>query len=28
MATWLEQHLPEITRQYLRRQSTGEAAKR
>jgi ferritin-like metal-binding protein YciE len=28
MAGWLEQHLPEITRQYLRRESTGESAKR
>lgn len=28
MAGWLERHLPEITRQYLRRQSTGEPAKR
>jgi ferritin-like metal-binding protein YciE len=28
MAGWLERHLPETTRQYLRRQSTGEPAKR
>jgi ferritin-like metal-binding protein YciE len=28
MAGWLEQHLPELTRQYLRRQRTGERAKR
>ena len=28
MAGWLERHLPEITQQYLRRQSTGEPAKR
>jgi ferritin-like metal-binding protein YciE len=28
MAGWLERHLPEITRQYLRRQGAGEPAKR
>ena len=28
MAGWLERHLPEITQQYLRRQSAGEPAKR
>jgi len=28
MAGWLERHLPEVTRQHLRRQSTGEPAKR
>ena len=26
--TWLERHLPEVTRQYLRRQQAGETAKR
>ena len=28
MAGWLERHLPEVTRQYLRRERTGEPAKR
>ncbi len=28
MAGWLERHLPEVTRQYLRRVGTGEPAKR
>ena len=28
MAGWLEWHLPEIARRYLRRQSSGEPAKR
>ena len=28
MAGWLERHLAEVTRQYLRRQRTGERAKR
>ena len=28
MAGWLEEHLPEITRRYLRRASAGESAKR
>ena len=28
MAGWLERHLPEVTRQYLRRQGAGEPAKR
>lgn len=28
MASWLEQHLPEVTRQYLQRDATGAQAKR
>lgn len=28
MASWLEQHIPEITREYLRRQASGTQAKR
>jgi ferritin-like metal-binding protein YciE len=28
MASWLERHLPEVTREYLRRERAGEPAKR